>query len=182
MTLFETRTELRAIAISERMIQYSRGKTVVLDQLQCLSKGPGHRDARACALECLCEIHCNSSSSSTMRTKLSVRILPMTNPPLTKDRRFQIDRCPVGVFKRRAPQRSERGRRRIAGEVVSTKPLNKRTASGRVPAQGTPSEQDRSKQRRSRISHGKSTRNACARAHGFRSLGDAWSAGLRRRV
>ena len=61
VALFETRAKLRAVAISERMIQYSRRKTVALDQLQRLSKQACRHDARACARECLCEIHCNGS-------------------------------------------------------------------------------------------------------------------------
>ena len=55
VALFKARAESRAVAISQRMIQYSRRKTVTLDQLERLSKRLGRRDARACALECLCE-------------------------------------------------------------------------------------------------------------------------------
>ena len=99
-----------------------------------------------------------SGSSSTMRTKRSVRILPMTNPPLTKDRRFQIDRVcgmsPSGAH-RSAVNEAEDG---STGEGSVREPLNKRWAYGRVPAQGTSSEQGESNGGRPRfwgdVAHG----------------------------
>jgi hypothetical protein len=64
----------------------------------------------------------------------------MTNPPLTKDRRFQIDRCVWDAFNgehRSAVNEAEDG---SAGEDRVREPLNKRWAYGRVPVQGTSSE------------------------------------------